>query len=237
MPSRPTLPSWGTGGSRRIEPSAPEKVTGFVEGTRSPAKKANWLIGILTDWIAYVAAIIDTSEEHTYQVAKPQRFLVSLADMESRLSSFSISEWLLVLGSGGWTTNADSPVLVIPLNAYLRHGMVITGLTLMVQPGIARAGANRMSLELFYLPTDHNVINNNPTTPVSLGVTFDNTFATKQFIAVVPGGGGHTVVREGAAPTGRDYYAVVKGGNNALGNVDVLYGALLNITNPGPRNA
>lgn len=236
MAPRPgTVPSWATTGGTRLEPTAPEKASGHVAATRPPARKMNWLQGILADWIAYFATVIDSSEEHTYLVAKAQRFLVSLADMESQLSSFSITEWRLLMGSGGWTTNADSPTLVIPLNAYLRHGMVITGLTVMVQPGIARAGANRMSLELFYRATDHNVVSNNPVTPVSIGATFDNTFATKQSIAVIPGGGGHTVVREGTS--GRDYYAVVNGGNNALGNVDTLFGALLQVNNPGPRNA
>lgn len=75
--SRPTsVPFWATGSGRRTEPDALELASGFVELTRTPAKKANWAVGYLSDWIVYLRQFTDIANELVYPVAKSRQVVI-----------------------------------------------------------------------------------------------------------------------------------------------------------------
>src|SRR5690554_4623675 len=60
------LPLWATdetyssgddvGEATRLEPTTGEKEQGFHRGKRLPARKLNWLLGSMGDWIQYINA-------------------------------------------------------------------------------------------------------------------------------------------------------------------------------------
>lgn len=55
-PTRPTsTPAWTQGNpSQQLEPTVSEKFGGYVANQRPPAKKWNWLLGNVSDWIDWL---------------------------------------------------------------------------------------------------------------------------------------------------------------------------------------
>ena len=143
--ARPTeTPEWATGASRRLEPTEPQKDDGFNEGTRTPARFANWIVGLVSDWSAYVAEIFDADDEHQYPAPKARvRVLGASAGVFDSnwqptvvgngivLESQAVdAEWLLSLG-------------------WLPEGASVTRLRAWVDPGAARGVVgDRMNLEV-----------------------------------------------------------------------------------------
>lgn len=155
------------------------------------------------------------------------------------LSSFQASTGVTAtyqVGLGGIQADlvkiaSDNGRIVYRLNPYLRDGMSITSIKVAVDPGAARAGANRMLIELDYVIADFATPANNGVDPVQVVAGSDDTTTSKQIITI---SGPHTVVRDGGS--GRDYYLIIKGGNDAGTNNDTVYGIELTVTDPGPRN-
>lgn len=252
MPRPAANTSWATTGGRRIEPSAPEKASGFVEGTRTPAKKANWLTGMLSDWQVWLTEERDRmaayiggdagAGEWVYPAVRGRQIPVDImAGREMRDASGLTPEWappVTPLTSSVWTSLVNSGEIVFPLNALLRDGMVITDIKVTCKPGAARAGANRMRVGLLYFLPDHATPANNPVTPQQVGgaFVFDDTTANKQNISLSSIlGAGHTVDRE-SATFPRDYFLHITAGNTGAASPDVIYGIALSVNDPGPRN-
>lgn len=65
MPRPSALPEWATdptytsgpqeGEATRLAPTSGEMAQGFFQGKRPPARKANWLLGLLCDWVKYLS--------------------------------------------------------------------------------------------------------------------------------------------------------------------------------------
>lgn len=154
MATRPTTtPEWATGGGRRLEPDAGEKADGFVEGERTPARKANWAIGFLCDLAAYVLAIIDSNEEHTYQTPKARVLTISpWQAFGSNAQTANESPWCVqVSGSSpneGWNlvSRHDFAMLFLPVSELLPTGAELTQIRALVKPGAARGTGDRMKL-------------------------------------------------------------------------------------------
>src|SRR5688500_1018888 len=149
MATRPTVtPTWATGGGRRVEPDAGEKADGFVEGERTPAKKANWGIGYLTDWIAWVSAILDDDEELTYQVPKTGR-TVMIHGVAFQPNFENAVAWSAILGAKTYLeSEADGVACFLSLNRIIPISATITRVRALVHPGAARTGSNRMYLQM-----------------------------------------------------------------------------------------
>lgn len=66
------LPTWASdatyssgpdiGEATRLEPTSGEKATGFVRATRLPARKMNWTLGMICDWLAHFKDVTDDHE-------------------------------------------------------------------------------------------------------------------------------------------------------------------------------
>jgi len=64
MAQPPVLPQWATdptytsgpdnGQATRLEPTSGEKAQGYHRGKRVPARKLNWLLGVICDWIKHL---------------------------------------------------------------------------------------------------------------------------------------------------------------------------------------
>jgi hypothetical protein len=76
VPRPTTNVDWATTAGRRIEPDVGTKGTGFVEATRTPAKAANWVTGLVGDWQKWFGALLDVNEEHTYQTPKSRSIAI-----------------------------------------------------------------------------------------------------------------------------------------------------------------
>jgi len=61
MAEKPTtLPQWATDGGATLEPAAGVKGTGFVVGTRPPARWMNWILNTTYQWMQYLDAPVGT---------------------------------------------------------------------------------------------------------------------------------------------------------------------------------
>lgn len=231
MVARPTTtPTFATGASRRLEPDAGEKSNGFREAFRFAARKANWALGYAVDWIGYLAAIIDTNEEHTYQAAKTRKTVVSLWDGISPDGFWSHPSDALPGSANYWWESANPYAqLVFPLNQYLRDGMTIDQIKVIVDPTAANAtGADRMSFIL--VGANPNFGTPAAVTPAAIGsIPTDDGTAAFQTITQ---NYGNAIVRAG--DNALDYYLLVLSANEASG--DRVYGVELTVTDPGPRN-
>lgn len=131
----------------------------------------------------------------------------------------------------------DSAGLFFSLDPYLRDGMVIKNISIILHPGDDRAeGA---SIQARILKADVNFTGPGLATPVDVFGGSGYLFvigATTPYLLTAAADISHTVVRSGA--NGCNYYLAIKFGNNASGDEthDKLYGIQLHVTDPGPRN-
>jgi len=173
--------------------------------------------------IADLLGNVDAANERT----------IALGDMRPINSSSGVYDpgWTLVTDGTGycyWVAEALSRWILVPLNAYLRHGQVLTNVRVMVKPGESRATAgDRMSARLFsQQPAFVGVgIGGNPPTPTAITATVNETAAGTASNGIdleSALGAGHTVVLEGLAAV--EYYLLIKSGNTLVGTLDALHG-------------
>lgn len=137
-----------------------------------------------------------------------------------------------------WVTLENSGEIVFPINDLLRDGQTITDVRMLVNPGAARAGTNRMRLGLYYHLADWVTPTNNPVTPAVVGGAFvyDDASTTHQIVSLSSVlGAGHLVVKD-SATVGRDYYIGIKGGNDGATNADAIYAIQVILSDPHLRN-
>lgn len=63
MPEPSELPDWNNSGSNRVKPDSGHIASGFLAGERPPAKWANWLFGLLGDWVTWLKEVTDEHDE------------------------------------------------------------------------------------------------------------------------------------------------------------------------------
>lgn len=198
----------------------------------------------LSNRTRYLADRVGTATgaaEWVYPTARARNILVNLAAARAITDAAGATpQWAHSSDPGTaviWRSVTNTGILVLPLNDYLRDGMVITDVRVALKPGVARAGAARINLGLQYELPDWTTVGNNPVTPQVVGgaYAFDDTTANKQYVTLASIlGAGHTVVRNSATPRG--YFLAVYAGNDAATNIDLIYGVRLDFTDPGPRN-
>lgn len=216
--SRPTqAPEWASGGSRRVEPDSGEKASGFVQATRSAPRKANWVLGLVADWAAYLGAIIDSNEEHTYQAAKGR--VVQL-----------LPKQMMAGGSGGTAQFGDGSLeiypiasaggqrLLVDLTPYLRTGEKITTVEVIVDPN----GAAAMTAKLWKL------VGGGASAPTAtqLGTTQSSTGTAAQALDISPPS--PTAITRNTTC----HFLEVNSGQSG----DVVYMISIAFDDPGPRN-
>lgn len=61
MAEQPTqLPQWATTAGNTVEPSAGEKAAGYQVSTKPAARKMNWLLNLIYEWLQYVQTPVGT---------------------------------------------------------------------------------------------------------------------------------------------------------------------------------
>jgi hypothetical protein len=175
-----------------------------------------------------------------YENAVTRRYLVSLADGLAMGGASPGWGYGMIFTDGPlWLSLANSGTVVFPLNSYLREGMIITDVRVMVTPGAARAGTNRLNVSLCYTAVDFNSPYNNPIAQTVLASVYDDASLLQQRISLASAlGAGHTVVRDNGLGSldCRDYHLMITAGNTAGTALDAIYGIQLVVSDPGPRN-
>ena len=134
-----------------------------------------------------------------------------------------------------WLIKSNGGDIYADLNPYLRDGMIITGIEVIMKPGAARSSTNRAYALVGYTPQSWVSAGSNPVAPVQVAFEYDDTTANKQIISIT--GLSHTVVRDSFNGS-RDYWMILGAGNTAGtgGQEDTFWGVRIHYTDPGPRN-
>lgn len=192
---------WASGGGRRLEPDAGEKADGFVEGTRTPARKANWIIGYVADWITYLQALTNPLTARTLEIGPAG----AGAGSENWTEEDDAAQVRL-------ESQADSVYLYFPIR--LPNGSQITGVEAVVDPGAARAGADRMEIRVAVMTPNYASPGQTTTTSEAFN---DDTTGNVQVI------GGNFTGPDIAVDNETASYAVrIKSGNDSATNKDLI---------------
>lgn len=255
MVARPTdIPEWASdanypagseawsGTPTRVEPDPDQLGTGNVPEERPPAQHHNWITGLLADWIAYFAAIIDADEEHTYQAPKPRETTLSLlgrvpaVPMDAGQTPDDADVTWFTSESTGVRSNSNEARILIPLD-FLPDGAVVTAVRLLVDPGVARATvANRMRLDVHRQDVTWGSATIGGTVALgneTNGHAVDDGTTNQQEIIIDAFDETLTISKA----TGRLHYIFVQAGNDAGSNRDDVLALRVDWTDPGPRNA
>ncbi len=235
MPARPTDDvTWATnanyasgteaGNPSKIEPPTAQREDGWRPAERPPAQYQNWWQNLVAAWVLFFAAIIDSNEEHTYQTPKAR--VVVVAGSECDLAGTSGQDWN-DLQAGSVQSLTDFALATLDLRKVLPHGATLTSVKVLLDPGIARAGANRMHMRL-----QRRTLNF--TTPAvaaatdDIAATYDDAGAALQTISAT----GLAISIDSAT----QHVLTIGGGNNSAANADQVHGIELRFNDPGPRN-
>lgn len=146
----------------RVEPDAGDKASGLVPGTRAPAQWLNWALGLWADWLAYLRDERDRLDTYCDDfgvqlpaAVQPSRY-IGPECAEARYDSVAGKEtWAgRNVGVGGdlfegaKRSEIDSGELYIDLTPRLVRNGTLAHVRVLVKPGAARAGANRMQAAL-----------------------------------------------------------------------------------------
>ena len=221
--ARPTdSASWAGGASRRLEPTTPQKDDGFNEGTRTPARHANWAVGVAADWAAYLESITDANDEHVYPTP-PTRTLVIPAIAGQPLNA---AAWVLATVAA-WNSPGvpDQTFVAFPIR--LPSGSTLTEVRVEVNPAAARASSSRMELQVGRVVYDYTI---GGVTITQLGSTVeDDGTANVQILALT--GLTHVVDR-----SDEQLHVLVRCGNAGGAGADIARAPQLTFTDIGPRN-
>jgi hypothetical protein len=149
MPAPVDDPDWATDGGARIEPDPADVDSGFVAGTRTPARVINWVLGVLTDWKSWLrdettrlsAYCTDTGVTlpATQQIT---RYLTSPVFVPTAPANWSTD-------GSFWQSGADAARIHCDLTHRLPKNGSIVRVRVLVDPGAARSGAARMGITLY----------------------------------------------------------------------------------------
>lgn len=130
--TRPTVtPEWASDAGRRLEPAEGRKDTGWQDGDRVPARLFNWVMGVCSDWSAYLATLFDANDEHTYPTPPTRSVIVAPASLIPKDGSAGHGfEYDTSIDPAGWpilrTLNAGTHLAYLPLNRFVPAGAQVT---------------------------------------------------------------------------------------------------------------
>lgn len=181
------------------------------------------------------------ADEWVYETPRTRTIVISMGGAMPRSADWAFQS-SLAFSESAWIQAEVSGELYIPLNAYLRNGMIITDARVLLKPGVARTGANKMQVALRYQPIEW--LSPGDLDPVELGNETHADSVTSWTVVSLASdlGAGHTVVKrtDVVSPAElhtRDYYLRIRAGTTeAPATLDEVQGAYLVVTEPGPRS-
>lgn len=216
-----------SGAANKVDPGNSREAEGFEPDTL-PAEWLNWRLNLMGQATEWAVTLLDANEEHTYQAAKTRTILVPL--------------WS-ALYTSGWSRATDpltdhflqsgtgDAVCVFPLGSVLRHGQVITGIKVILDPSNAEASTvDRMIVSLVSVTPNFTTFAV-PAVTTHENATDDGT-ANRQTVSITVSPT-VTVDHEGA-DAATEYYLCVNASNAALD--DRIYAIQITVNDPGPRN-
>lgn len=231
-----TPPTWSTsavytattptdphdGAANKVEPTSGQKANGFEPRYRIPAQFLNWIFSRLSLWLEYIASFIDSSDEFVYPATKSRTRVYSVENLVFE----NPGNWTRSQGAASPTTDSQFAWFYLP---HLPLGAIVTQVDLMVQSSAARATAtDRWRGEPFRHARNFAVPSSSG---ASLAAAANPTPAAVavQTISWVLGSPETIDATE-------DLLIEVRGPIGSLGPSDVILGARVHFTDPGPRN-
>lgn len=130
---------WASGASRRLEPSSGEKADGFVEGTRTPARKGNWIIGVLSDWANWVEDLFDSDGQHAFRTGLIRQRVIAPNGGRPLAGTWNEDG----TAQDRVYSQTNFAMWSFDIGAYLPSGAVLQNIEVLLQQGGSRTGINR----------------------------------------------------------------------------------------------
>lgn len=222
-----SLPTHATDVGRTLEPEAGEKASGFVEGTRTPAKKVNWVIHWLTQWAALLDGLIDSAEEYRYP-GVPHEHVRTY-----HIGAFHpdvAADWQVSFAAAAGLLArplADAAIGVFHCDD-LPEGALVEFVDILCSMSTARTGANRWGVRVFQkralVPPELPSVSYSEVGTVTYGSTVSLGRILVGPMAVVAGPNGDT-----------ELLIVVSAPSGSLDVADSVYCARVFYSTPRPR--
>lgn len=152
----------------------------------------------------------------SYGSTKNHAILISVASMQPYGATTLIGR---ATDGSGMIVDTDSAEFMVDLGPWLTNRCTITGFSLYVNPGAARAGVNRMMVELWRVP--------HPAAAVQIGSTvWDDATANTQLLS--------GSVSQAVDRSTNTYCLKIKVGNDAATNQDSILYAAISVGEAGP---
>lgn len=225
MATRPTKTAqWDSNDTNSTEPATSYMEDGWSDGEIPPAAWWNWVWQLNANWIAYLAAIIDSNEEHTYQSTKSRTLVIPGQEIRPGLDG----SWQIPLNAdGGIRADTDSSFAYLPLNRRLPSGATLQTVEVLVTPGAARAGGNRM--EVFLQNSTPDFATPGAPTEATIDNQEDDGTTNDQVITL-------SSLAEAVDNEADSLWLAFESGNNASSNPDFVWAVRLTFDDAGPRN-
>lgn len=134
-----------------------------------------------------------------------------------------------ISGTNGLVSQANTNTVWCPLTD-LPDGAVVSKIEVLVDPGAARSGSDRMELLVVKREADWSA---KTFTPTTLGTVQDDTTAAVQIISLTLS---PTITIDNTGDTSTSLLVGVSSGNDGATNLDKFHAIRVTFTDPGPRN-
>lgn len=210
----------------KVEPSAGVKAEGHVPGTILPAQRLNWHLNRLGEEASYVDDVLNADVNHYTKSGKLRQAWFMATTLQRGISSAGAPQW-------GLTTELRSEVnqalLFFDLRRAAPHGATLVNVIAVWKPGVARAGADRMLLELKERtidPSPFPAIVGAVSTPFSIYDAGSHTDIEATTL----------VTTSYVIDSSKQQWVSITAGSDAGTNKDLFYGLRVTFQDPGPRN-
>jgi hypothetical protein len=206
------------GTASKVEPTAGVRADGWRKNDQPPAQYQNWWQNTIQKWAEYFEDVIDATRDTngiSRQIDVP-------ASAFTQLSSAGVFQWGLFNTAAVLQSAVNTGVTAVGLARYMPHGGILTGVQVLVNPGVARATVGNRAQTLDWVT---------PASPGLVTIGADQTDNGTTNIQVVAWG-----TLSLALTSAQAIVLEVTAGNDAGTNTDSVHGVRLTFTDPGPRN-
>jgi len=220
--SHPAGPEPWAAQPNKVDPGATRKAEGFYPGLQPSAEEMNHVLGRMCEWISYLASFVDeTADELVYPSIKALSIPIPPSSLIQGAGFARDAPDLLRVYS-----TADGGKLFLDFSRF-PVGSEIADVEVMVEPGAARAGANRMYLEWSYATPDLLGPPFDVSDDTLSSTVYDDTTANRQTLTISPN---YTVTETEIAGL-----MIAASGTDAAANRDTVHWIVVYVNAPSPK--
>lgn len=166
--------------------------------------------------------LVSGSAEHAYASARSTTVGYAMHDGTPLFDSSGVPGWYNAATSFAWSSRVNAATMIFDITKYLPRGAVLTAISVIVNPGAARTGTDRMSVQIWK--------HTGALSGSQIGsTTYDDTTTNQQTITL-------SSLAETITSSHHSTAIFVSAGNDGASNQDAVLDITITFDDPGPRN-